>query len=176
MLDIPNLPAPGFDQPLELLRACHMKMLMNCRTLEKLAGHIHRENIDQTARDTAATIRRYFNEAAPLHHQDEEQDLFPLLLTISACLKGVICQLNQEHTTLEESWAVLDELLAKPESINDSEAFTELCGAFAQAYRDHIAVEEENILLPIEGQLTEPQLERLGRAMAARRGAQTGST
>ncbi len=171
MLKIPNLPTPSFDQPIQLLRACHMKMLLNCGTLERLATHIKASGVDEQASEAAASIRRYFNEAAPLHHQDEEKDLFPLLLTLSAQFKGTICQLNSEHQTLEDSWKVLDEMLADLNTIEDIDAFAELAQAFGQAYRDHIKEEEAEILMPIDGKLNEQQLEQLGKAMARRRGA-----
>lgn len=171
MLKIPNLPTPSFDEPVALLRACHMKMLLNATTLEKLATHIQSNGVDDQAIDAASNIRRYFNEAAPLHHQDEEKDLFPLLLTLAPELKGTICELNSEHQDLEESWQVLDELLADLNAIEDIDAFAELAQAFGQAYRDHIKEEEAEILMPIDGKLNEQQLAQLGKAMAARRGA-----
>ena len=34
---------------------------------------------DAEAAESATSIRRYFNEAAPRHHEDEEIDLFPRL-------------------------------------------------------------------------------------------------
>lgn len=174
MLNIPNIPTPGFDEPIELLRACHMKMLLNCSTLERLAVHIKASGVDEQAIDTAAAIRRYFNEAAPLHHQDEERDLFPLLLTLSSEFKSTICELNNEHQDLEDSWTVLDEMLADLNAIEDIEAFAELAQAFGQAYRDHITEEETEILIPIDGKLTPQQLEQLGKAMAGRRGSAQG--
>lgn len=37
---------------------------------------------DVQAQAAAAQILRYFNVAAPLHHQDEDEDLFPALLAL----------------------------------------------------------------------------------------------
>ncbi|MFZ2542210.1 MAG: hypothetical protein WAW75_10645 [Gallionella sp.] len=39
--------AQGFDNPLEMLHACHGKILRQCITLEKLATHLTRNGCDQ---------------------------------------------------------------------------------------------------------------------------------
>ena len=45
--------------------------------LGRLAEHLGTHGANEDAQVTATSIRRYFNEAAPRHHEDEEVDLFP---------------------------------------------------------------------------------------------------
>ncbi len=55
--------APSFDHPLEMLHACHDKILRQCDTLKKLAAHLPGNGCDQQARQAAQGILRYFDSA-----------------------------------------------------------------------------------------------------------------
>ena len=72
-------PAASFDEPLEMLAACHERIEAQLGTLERLAQHLPRHGCDADARSAAAAVVRYFDTAGMLHHQDEDEDLFPLL-------------------------------------------------------------------------------------------------
>src|SRR5436853_7672694 len=69
----------GFDDPLEMLLACHRKIEKQLQTLKKLRAHVDDRGVDADASSAAQAILRYFLKAAPHHHDDEEKDLFPLL-------------------------------------------------------------------------------------------------
>ncbi|MFA6972268.1 MAG: hemerythrin domain-containing protein [Gallionella sp.] len=43
--------APGFDDPLQMLRACHGKILRQCGTLRKLADHLDNGNMEKSSPD-----------------------------------------------------------------------------------------------------------------------------
>jgi len=74
---IPEL--PDFDDPLGVLRACHERMLAQCNTLQGLVTHVAHNGVDDEARSAIGNVIHYFTTSALHHHQDEEQDLFPLL-------------------------------------------------------------------------------------------------
>ena len=81
VMSAPLTPAlAGFDEPIEMLKACHERIERQLSTLERLLPHLAANGCDGEARQAAANILRYFNEAGPHHHADEEQDLFPFLL------------------------------------------------------------------------------------------------
>lgn len=161
-------PAPGFDDPLGLLRACHMRMLMHCATLEKLPAQLQAGNAGELG-ETVEKLRHYFNTAAHLHHQDEERDLFPLLEEQSPDFNAAVRELSGEHPELETAWNTLDTLLAELAAIDDTDALDASIRAFTNAYRQHIQKEEQTILMPAEQALNEHDIKRLGRAMARRR-------
>lgn len=105
-------PATSTEAPLEMLAACHIRIERQCATLRRLAAHLAEHGADEQARGAAAGVLRYFDTAAPQHHADEEQDLFPALLESMAgsdpvCLKGMTQGLRDEHRELETAWARL---------------------------------------------------------------------
>ncbi|BAZ93020.1 uncharacterized protein FOKN1_0618 [Thiohalobacter thiocyanaticus] len=161
-------PAPGFDDPLGLLRACHMRMLMHCSTLEKLPAQIDAGK-QAELQETVEKIRHYFNTAAHLHHQDEERDLFPLLEEQSPDFNAAVRELSAQHPELESAWRELDARLAELDRIDDSAALDARIRAFTNAYRQHIQHEEQKVLMPAEQALNDADRKRLGRAMARRR-------
>lgn len=134
-------PAPGFDEPLAMLRACHERIQRQCATLAKLAAHLRSDGLTDGARQAAVDIHRYFSSAGRQHHADDE--------------------------TMDE---VVEPLLAAPDTIHDLDAFAQLAGEFNALYRQHIA-RENNELLPLAEQLLSVEQQReLGARMAARSG------
>ncbi len=162
-------PAPGLDQPLAMLRACHERIQRQCATLAKLATHLRRDGLTDAARQAAADIHRYFSSAGRRHHADEEQDLFPRLRTEPA-LTGLLDTLTREHVAMESLWQRLEPLLAAPDTIHDLDAFAGLAGEFNALYRQHIARENSELLPQAEQLLSVEQQRELGARMAARRG------
>jgi hemerythrin-like domain-containing protein len=163
-------PAPDFTDPLGLLRACHERILGLCDTLLKLPAHIEANGVDDELRNAAANIHRYFSTAAQLHHQDEEQDIFPLLARQSLKLADLIHRLKQEHLELDALWQKLEPRLARPASIEDPEAFSALIGRFTEAYRSHAMKENEELLDIAVHIFSSEQLKVIGEHMAERRG------
>src|SRR3970282_1520807 len=111
-------PAPGFDEPLAMLRACHERIQRQCATLAKLAAHLRRDGLTDDARQAAADIHRYFASAGRQHHADEEQDLFPVLRP-GPVLAARRDARARDHTEMESLWQRLEPLLAAPETIHD---------------------------------------------------------
>lgn len=161
--------APDFGDPLAMLRACHGRMLDLCDLLQRLPAWVETHGIDDEAQQAINRIRRYFETAAPLHHADEEDDLFPLLQTDPE-LAPLIEHLCREHLALDRQWqrlaAVFDEIQGGK---FDSRSLQSTASAFCTAYRDHIESENTRLLPAAAVQLTPDQCIELGRRMAARR-------
>lgn len=162
--------APGFDEPVGVLRACHARIERHCTTLLKLPEHLRRAGCDGEAREAARRIVRYFSSAARDHHHDEEQDLFPILRGLDPDLAEAIDRLEAQHGEMEAQWNVLAPQLRTPGTIADIDAFESLALRFVQAYRRHIETEEQDILARADVLLTAAQKHRIGTGMAARRG------
>jgi len=165
---VPEL--PDFDDPLGVLRACHQRMLAQCDTLEKLPGHIAANGIDAEAHSAITRIVTYFSGSAVHHHQDEEQDLFPLLNRQSLKLADIVYRLKKDHEQLDRLWQQLLSDLNKPGSIAENTGFGAHVDAFCAAYRAHIDIENKQLLGMAQHILSGKQLQEIGRSMARRRG------
>lgn len=164
-----NPAAPDFSDPLGLLAACHQRILGFCELLQRLGPWIEANGIDADATDGARSVLRYFSTAAPLHHDDEELDLFPMLADEHSA--GVLIdRLCEEHRELEQRWANLAlQLEGLLNGRYDREAFEAAVTPFGAGYRRHIRDEEELLLKVAKNRLSRTQLRGLGESMAARR-------
>lgn len=172
-----NSPGVGFEQPFAMLEACHERVLRTLGLLGRLREHVRSNGVDDNARQAARDVLRYFDIAAPLHHQDEELHVFPLLLAQGAPeVHALVQQLQCDHVQMTTDWAAARQgLLAMVDgtvtaiSADDEAAFNR----FAQRYDAHIAA-EEGLAYPAAVALLAPApaaLADMGREMAARRGA-----
>lgn len=168
-------PGIGFETPLAMLAECHRRVADQCRTLQRLLPHLATHGSDGPAAEAAAAVLRYFEEAAPKHHADEEQDLFPALLESMAgsdavCLRGLIAALGDEHGVLERQWQGLRGALQRVAAGQPAALDQPAVQAFAAGYARHIAREEAELLPMAARLLPDEALERIGRAMRRRRG------
>ncbi|WP_018137747.1 MULTISPECIES: hemerythrin domain-containing protein [unclassified Thioalkalivibrio] len=167
-------PAPGFHRPIELLRACHRRITNCLDTMERLSGHIEQHGADAEAQSAARRVLAYFEQAAPQHHADEDQDLFPILQAYRdhpeahPQLGEWMDRLSAEHPQLEAGWDALEPAL---QNIAAGHA-DPLEGAtdWIQRYRAHLELEEQAVLPLAEHLLNAEERARIGRSMAHRRG------
>ncbi len=166
--------AAGFDAPLELLQACHGRVEQQCATLEKLIAHVGRHGGDAAASQAAAGILKYFRQAAPLHHQDEEENLFPLLLARldggHAALADLPALLERQHRALDALWARFEGMLDLLAQGRSAALPADLAAEFIARNRVHLDLENSRILPAARRLLTAADLAELGQAMRARRG------
>lgn len=162
-----SAPAVGFDQPYEMLEACHERVERSLSLLLRLGAHLQaRGEVDQQARDAASDVLRYFDIAAPHHHEDEERHVLPLLRQIG---RGELAdRIAADHVQMHAAYLALRpglEALLDQGLMPDSGAWS----AFAALYRAHIALEEVEAY-PVTRQLCKPEvLATVGAEMAARR-------
>ena len=169
-IEFPN-PLPGFDEPLALLRACHNKILLHCDLLERVAGSLENADSDFDSREAARKVISYFSSSARLHHQDEEQDLFPLLVRQSLKIADLVNSLKQEHTTMDSLWQAIEPGLKRMPEPDDPAAFVTAATEFCSLNRAHVQRENMEFLPLAQSSLSHRQLKDIGRAMAKRRGA-----
>jgi hemerythrin-like domain-containing protein len=170
--------APGFDQPLAVLKHCHDRIRKQLDTLDKLLQHLPAHGADDQAKQAASAVRRYFNEAAPLHHEDEEIDLLPTLeLTASGedamMLQRLLPRILKQHVQMGQQWSKLDKQLTDIAS----GAAANLSGLdvkqFREIYADHMHAEENHIAPMAKRIFSDVQMAKLGAAMQQRRGIST---
>jgi hemerythrin-like domain-containing protein len=163
--------APGFDRPLDVLEACHGRIAKQCDTLEKLLAHLPVQGADAQAQQAARAILTYFDTAAVHHHDDEERNLFPLLEQAGAAgACDLVETLTLEHDDLALIWRRLRMDLQRIEQGEPGALDGALAQRFVTLNRSHLEFENTHVLPLARQVLAAADIERLGRAMAARRG------
>ena len=164
----------SFNNPLAMLHACHGKILAQCVTLQKLSSHLASNGCDLQAQQAAQNILRYFDTSGQFHHQDEEENLFPVLRLCAGSempyVPGLLDRLLSDHAAMSAAWSELRSVLLQLAKGENEPLDDTLLDQFIKSYTDHIALEEGE-LLPLAAQLLSPQqTERIGQQMAERRG------
>ena len=99
-------PGVGFEAPFEMLDACHERVERMLRLLGKLREHVKGHGADAQAKDAARDVMRYFDQAGPHHHEDEERHVFPpLLAQRDPAVLAVVIRLKQDHREMAVMWA-----------------------------------------------------------------------
>ena len=166
----------GFDEPLAALSACHRRIEKQMATLARLQKHLAKSGFDDEARIAATAILRYFQDAAPHHHADEEADLFPKVLRAAEATEDrarafdLVSHLLVDHRDMEAAWARVRVALEALQSGDKTTLDGQICKDFSRNYSSHIA-REDGELFPLAARLlSKADLELLGNAMATRRG------
>jgi hypothetical protein len=129
-----DAPSAGFDAPFEMLAACHERVERSLQLLERLGAHLPAHGADAAARDAARDVLRYFDIAAPHHHQDEERHVLPALR--AAGQVDLAERIEREHVALAAAWAALRPgLQALADAARAPDPMRDGWPAFAAAYR-----------------------------------------
>jgi hemerythrin-like domain-containing protein len=170
-------PAAGFEAPFEMLSACHERVERMLRLINRLQEHLQSNGLDDQVRQAAGDVMRYFDLAAPLHHEDEERHVFPpLMCSADAAVKALVLRLIQDHRQMEVAWpGARSVLLALAD--HDKTPLVELSvwqktalNDFARLYRQHLNDEDQVIYPAAQAQLSPEALASMSADMMARRG------
>jgi hemerythrin-like domain-containing protein len=168
----------SWEQPFDMLRACHERVHRMLALLGKLQAHVVVHGIGTQASQAAQDVMRYFDLAAPLHHQDEELHIFPAAhRSGDPDAVAAVIRLGVEHQTMEADWrhlrTELRALLVQgvPSPLPLAWQTAQLVQTFCARYAEHIRIEERLVYPCVESILTPHDAETMGREMAERRGA-----
>lgn len=156
-----------FAEPIEMLYACHGKVRRFCSQISLLPGYMAEHGCNDTVLQAVGQISQYFNVAAPLHHQDEEDDFFPLLLQYCPQAQEHIDELLRQHESLHEHWAAAEREFARLQADHAYRLDEAVLQRFCAGYDTHLALEEP--LFEMGRQIPQEALAAAGRNMAARR-------
>ncbi|WP_428940052.1 hemerythrin domain-containing protein [Fontivita pretiosa] len=173
-------PLHGFDQPLGLLSDCHRRIEHFLDTIHQVLRDTAGGALSLAQREALESALRYFETAAPRHTEDEERSLFPLLRARAEEpeLRSALARLE----ALETDHVLAGELHAQvrhwcrrwldqgPLAQPQVRRLGTLLSRLARLYRQHILIEDHELFPLAQRLLSAPQLERLGREMALRRG------
>ncbi|KQO26274.1 hemerythrin [Acidovorax sp. Leaf76] len=168
-----NAPGVGFEQPFAMLEACHERVQRTLALLGRLRGHVQTHGADEPARQAARDVLRYFDIAAPLHHEDEELHVFPPLLAQGpAEVVALVQRLLQDHRDMVADWAAARQplrALVEGRVRAFSAADCAVLDRFAERYARHIEDEERVAYPAAHGLLPGATLQAMGLEMAGRR-------
>lgn len=175
MSDLLIDPAPGFDQPIAVLKHCHDRIRKQLRTLENLLRHLPAAGADLDAQQAATAVLRYFEQAAPKHHADEEEDLLPMLQATAvgadaALLAELAPRILAEHVAMDAAWQRIAPQLRQIAGGSQAVLSETEVSAFCASYTAHMVQEETHIAPMAKRIFSPPQMHRLGEAMRLRRG------
>ena len=162
--------APGYDDPLGMLTACHRRIERQLGILSRLQRHLPEHGCDSDARAAARGILRYFDTAAVNHHADEEASIFPRVLAIEPSATALVADLDADHRLLAARWRRIRPLLAAIAAGARANLAPREVAELRRAYDAHIA-REESELIPLAKEAIDRQtLVVVGHEMARRRG------
>lgn len=160
----------GWD-PIDVLDTEHADHLRLCDTLEAIADSLP----DAIDAELCAASVRALRFDLPVHHEDEEGGLFPILACRALpedCISEILEQLRAEHAT-DEGFAaeLIDQLekMARGERPENPDMLGYMLRGFFDGYRRHLNW-EQTVLLPLaRRRLTKEDLKNLSDWMISNR-------
>ncbi|MEO8486193.1 MAG: hemerythrin domain-containing protein [Betaproteobacteria bacterium] len=167
--------AASFDDPLAMLVACHGRLRKQLGTLARLERHLPEHGHDADARAAARSILRYFDTAAPHHHEDEEASLLPRVVAHAPEARALSDRITREHVGLAALWRRLRPLLSGIAAGQRAVLPPKLVHDIAAAYDTHLEGEESELFPLAQEMLRQDEIAAIGREMAERRGVDAGA-
>jgi hemerythrin-like domain-containing protein len=170
LTDLHPSPGAGFDQPFEMLEACHQRVERTLSLLERLADHLAKHGADDQAQQAARDVMRYFDLAAPHHHEDEERHVLPRLSEQGRA--ELADRVRREHEAMAAAWAGVRAVLLDVAQGRWTPDVGAAAGwaAFNALYREHIVLEEREVFPLARDQMGADALGVMADEMARRRG------
>lgn len=159
-------PINDFSNGLAVLKSYHEAFLKRGVRLLTLIEEIKQSGINETCANQCMEMYWHYQHANHLHHQDEEQALFPALLGTSALIDGMMERLLLDHEEIEKVWTLLEQQLSQPDKITDFAGLLALAKDFEHLQREHLTREDEDFLPKVKAILTTEQTKQIGGKMA----------
>jgi hemerythrin-like domain-containing protein len=168
---IEPMPFALLDDPLDYIFADHFRQRSVCVVLKRFAAERH------VRREEADGIIAFFQRDLPLHHADEDHDLFPALRRRALPeddLAAPLARLSDDHRISRPMVeGIVDALAADPaeDTVRLKRGTSEMMLAYAASEHKHLAIENGIVLAIARVRLTRADLAQISRSMKARRGA-----
>jgi hypothetical protein len=164
------LPLALLDDPLEYILADHLRQRCVCASLKTFA------TAKRASRAEADQVIAFLSCELPLHHQDEDLDLFPTLrrrLHPEDDLGAVLARLSEDHKRTELLiHDIIDALAAHPadDPVKVGRHARETMLGYSALEHRHLVIENGIVLVIARRRLTAADLKAMSGAMKARRG------
>ncbi|MEZ5817111.1 MAG: hemerythrin domain-containing protein [Hyphomicrobiaceae bacterium] len=158
------------DSPLDYILADHFRQRCLCARLRGMA-----EDGTSTS-DVAKPIVSYLKKDLPRHHEDEDRDIYPVLLRRARSedeIEGILERLALDHRQTEDQAGAIIEALTAP---HDADLIvldpntTNLMRAFAATEHRHLAIENGIVLVIARRRLRPQDISKISSTMKSRRG------
>lgn len=169
--DLAPPPLSLLDDPMGFIDAEHARQRTVCRALSRLAVEPH------MPRRLADGIVAALSRDRLMHHQDEDEDLFPLLRQRALpedMLVPMLAQLARDHTTSAASVRKISEALSSTSGGTSVPVDRRTAGVardYAMKELRHLAIENSIVMVIARRRLKAEDLLALSRSMKLRRGA-----
>lgn len=156
----------------DLLLECHDRIRSFVGMARRLAEA--KDAPGEQVQDAAGQVRRYFEEALPLHVQDEEESLLPRLRGQDPVVDAALDKMHAEHGAHERPLAELVRLCRKladsPEQHADmAQDLSRVVAELDRAFSVHLRNEEETIIPAIGRRLSPAEQEAMVAELRQRR-------
>lgn len=167
--------APDFSQPIAVLKHCHDRIRKQLQTLQNLLAHLPLHGADVDAQKAAQAVLKYFNHAAHLHHDDEEQNLLPMLQATArdadaSLLAELVPAIMAGHEQMDRDWTIIKTQLEQIANGTSTTLSASDVARFCDTYAAHMVQEETHIATMAKRLFSAEQMAQLGSAMQVRRG------
>ena len=167
-----RIPDNLLREPIDFLFADHFRQRTLCNALKSLVDG----GEGQQSHQIAEALLGYLSEDFLWHIEDEEIDLYPALRR--RCrqeddIDGILDGLARDHAADEHlARGIVQDLnrIIDDGASTKRPSFERLATAFVATESRHLILENDLVLPLARRRLTTEDLERIGRAMAARRG------
>jgi hemerythrin-like domain-containing protein len=141
--------APPADTPVDEFSHCHDGILNHMAAFSGLPALLEPA---ARARQIAADMVRFFHDVVLEHHQQEEKELFPAVLSSAVKgaerdeIKAMVERLTREHRQVEMRWAKLEPALRQVAKGHDAPLDPAAVASLVEAYTAHARYEETAFL------------------------------
>jgi hemerythrin-like domain-containing protein len=164
------IPFTLLDEPLDYIFADHFRQRSILAALRRFAaaGKVNRSEADM--------VVAYLERDLPLHHDDEDEDLFPALRRRALPeddLGAVLARLREDHRQAQPMVEMITaSLSAHParDIVRIDSSTREVMLAYAAGEHRHLAIENGIVLAIARIRLTRNDLKAVSRGMKLRRG------
>jgi hypothetical protein len=166
------IPLSLIDRPLDYILADHYRMRSVCGALRRFA------QTGQATRIEADRVSAFLEQDLPLHHDDEDQDLFPAVRRRALPeddLGSALARLSADHRLADP---MVDTIIATLGATGNAAIVTlerpvqELMRAYAASEHRHLAIENGIVMAIARIRLKPADLKAISRGMKHRRGVE----
>jgi hemerythrin-like domain-containing protein len=167
-----------FNNPLGLLADCHRRIENFLKVLHTVTRQACGRHLTDEHRHALEASLRYFRDAAPKHTADEENSVFPRLLSRAsphlAAFSAILGSLKVEHRMINDHHDQVEEV-GRLWLVNNLLSTGELSRLNASLndlrviYSRHIAIEEQKVFPLAAQMLDRGDLKSIASEMAQRR-------
>ncbi len=164
------MPFALLGEPLNYIFADHFRQRTICAVLRRFAGQ------GKASRAEADMVTAFLTRDLLLHHEDEDEDLFPAVrrrALMEDNLGAVLARLGEDHRQAKSRIDLIVEALSSrpaDDPVRIDTAAGEVMQAYAASEHQHLAIENGVILAIARIRLTRNDLKAISRGMKERRG------